>query len=331
MRAFALLLAATAAGALRWPPEPAAARLEFVGEFNGPRQAVSEGRWGRWTRALLGVTEAAPGARAPGGLSQPTGLSARGGVVWVADPGARGVFRYEERSGQGRWLPTDGTPLVSPVAVAAAEDGRLFVADSALGRVFILDGEGRVSGELRGDPAGMGRPVGLALGAGRVYVADAAGHRVSLYDMSGVHIASFGRRGRAAGEFNFPTYLWYEAAAGRLWVCDSGNFRVQRFDRDGRALGAFGASGNRPGYLARPRGLALDSDGHAYLVDGAFEALQVFDEAGGLLLFVGRAGPGPGEFNLPGGAFVDASDRLLVADTHNARVQIFQYLKRPVP
>ncbi|TBR26140.1 hypothetical protein EPO15_00880 [bacterium] len=331
MKALALLLALVPAAALDWPAAPQPARLHFVGEFAGPRQAAAAGRWGRLARTLLGVDDPTPGARVPGGLVQPTGLAARAGTVWVADPGARGVFRYDEASGRGRWLPSDGTPLTSPVAVAAAEDGRLFVADSGSAKVLILDPAGRVTGELRGDPAGLGRPVGLALGGGRLYVADAAGHRVSLYDLSGVYLASFGRRGRGPGEFNFPTYLWYEAGRGRLWVCDSGNFRVQAFDSDGRPVASFGESGNRPGYLARPRGLAFDSDGHAYLVDGAFEALQVFDGAGGLLLFVGRAGGGPGEFNLPGGAFVDAADRLLVADTHNARVQIFQYLKEPVP
>ncbi|TPW20610.1 MAG: NHL repeat protein, partial [Elusimicrobia bacterium] len=210
-------------------------------------------------------------------------------------------------------------------------DGRLFVADSALGRVFILDKEGRPAGELRGDPAGLGRPVGLALAEDRLYVSDVARHRVAMYDLAGVFIAAFGRRGGGLGEFNFPTYLWYEAARRRLWVCDSGNFRVQRLTRDGVPDGAVGGPGNRPGYLARPRGVALDSDGHLYVVDGAFEAVSLFDRDGRLLLFVGSAGSAPGEFALPGGLFIDTGDRVLVADTLNARVQILRYAKGPQP
>ena len=330
--ALLLVFLAVAARARQWPPAPAPARVEPVSEFSGPRRAPPSGGWGRFARALLGIEEDSHGARRPGGLVQPTGLAARGGVVYVADPGAKAVFRFEESTGRGAWWPRGGAlSLESPVAVAAAPDGRLFVADSALGRVFILGPDGRPVGELRGDPAGPGRPGGLALAADRLYVSDVARHRVAMYDLDGVFLAAFGRRGRAPGEFNFPTYLWYEEAARRLWVCDSGNFRVQRLTRDGAPDGAVGAPGNRPGYLARPRGVALDSDGHLYVVDGAFEALSLFDRAGSLLLFLGSAGAGPGEFALPGGLFIDAADRVLVADTLNARVQILRYVKGPQP
>ena len=330
--AFLFVILAVAAGARQWPPAPAWPRVETVSEFSGPRRAPPSGGWGRFTRALLGIEEDRPGARRPGGLVQPTGLAARGGVVFVADPGAKAVFRFTEGTGRGDWWPRgESLALESPVAVAAAPDGRLFVADSALGRVFILGPDGRPAGELRGDPAGMGRPVGLALSKDRLYVSDVARHRVAMYDLNGIFIAAFGRRGRAAGEFNFPTYLWYEEAAQRLWVCDSGNFRVQRLTRDGVPDGSVGAAGNRPGYLARPRGVAVDSDGHLYIVDAAFEAFSLFDREGKLLLFVGSAGGAAGEFALPGGIFIDEGDRVLVADTLNARVQILRYAKGPQP
>lgn len=326
--AFLLVVLAVAAGARQWPPAPARPRVETVSEFTGPRRAPPSGGWGRFGRALLGIEEDRPGARHPGGLVQPTGLAARDGVVFVADPGAKAVFRFTEATGRGEWWPRgESLALESPVAVAAAPDGRLFVADSSLGRVFILGPDGRPTGDLRGDPSGLGRPVGLALSKDRLYVSDVARHRVAMYDLNGIFIAAFGRRGRAAGEFNFPTYLWYEEAAQSLWVCDSGNFRVQRLTRDGVPDGSVGSPGNRPGYLARPRGVALDSEGHLFVVDGAFEAISLFDRDGRLLLFLGGAGAGPGEFALPGGLFIDAADRVLVADTLNARVQILRYLK----
>ena len=100
---------------------------------------------------------------------------------------------------------------------------------------------------------------------------------------------------------------------------------------DGRFLGSVGENGNRPGYLARPRGLATDSDGHVFVSDAAFEAVQVFDDKKNFLLFVGRAGVTPGQFNMPGGVFIDGRDRVYVADTQNARVQVFQYVKEVQP
>ncbi|MBI3298648.1 MAG: hypothetical protein HYZ75_10825 [Elusimicrobia bacterium] len=327
----ALLCAAAASAASeapRWPPPPDPPRLVYERAVSGTLAREAKGGWGRLLNVLLGVLPGDSARGGEGGLVLPTGIAARGGVIWVADPGAKGVFRYHEATAKGDWLPKGGEKVLeSPVAVAAAPDGRLFVADSALGKVFILDAAGRMAGELRGDPMGLGRPVGLAVGGGRLYVSDTLNHRVSFYSLDGVFLAAAGRRGGKPGDFNFPTYLWYDAAKGRLWVCDSGNFRLQALDREGRPVLAVGEAGNRPGYLARPRGVAVDPDGHPWVVDGAFDSVSAFDEQGRLLLFVGVSGYGPGEFNLPGGAAFDEAGRLLVADTRNSRLQIFRYLK----
>ena len=64
-----------------------------------------------------------------------------------------------------------------------------------------------------------------------------------------------------------------------------------------------------------------------YVVDGALEAVQIFDLKGKLELWFGESGTDAGSFILPGGIFVDGADRIYVADTYNARVQVFQYLK----
>ncbi len=321
-------LAATAA-VPEWPEAPAQARLRFVESYSGmPGTAAGHGIGKVW-KFLLGITGA---NTSPRKLVAPTGLFAGNGFVYVADPGAHGVLRYDEARRKAEWLPKGRKPkFVSPVSVAVSADGRIFVADSALGKVFALDAEGRYLWELRGDPEGMGQPASLALGDGRLFVSDSREHRVSVYGLDGVFLYSFGRRGIGPGEFNFPTYLWFDAPGKRLFVCDSGNFRIQALNLEGRPLAVFGENGDRPGRLARPRGLALDSDGNVYSIDGALEAMQIFDQSGRLLLFVGREGRQPGEFSLPGGVFIDEKDRVLVADTFNARVQVFQYLKEKQP
>ncbi|MBI2386919.1 MAG: hypothetical protein HYV14_13080 [Elusimicrobia bacterium] len=314
---------------LQWPPAPQAARLRFAGEIAGPRVAGT-GKIGRFLRVLIGLDKA--GEVAADRLVKPTGLFVSSGTVFVADPGMRGVLRYEEASGRGEWWPRGvDAKLPSPVSVAGTPDGRLLVLDSQLGKVLILDGEGKVKGELEGDPEGMGRPAALTVSANRIYVSDAKKHRVSVYGIDGTFLQAFGRRGSKPGEFNFPTYMSFDETTDRLWVTDSGNFRLQWFTPDGRFGGFIGENGNRPGYLARPRGAAVDSDGHVFVVDAAFEAFQVFDDKKNFLLFVGRAGAGPGQFSMPGGVFIDGRDRVYVADTQNARVQVFQYVKEVKP
>lgn len=313
----------------QWPPAPQAARLRWVADIQGPRVAGA-GRVGSFLRLLVGLDKA--GEVAADRLSRPTGVFARGGTLFVADPGARGVLRYDEADGKGVWWPRETrAKLLSPVSVAGADDGRLFVLDSLLKKVFILDAKGEVTGELEGDPLGLGQPAGVAVSGKKVYVSDVKNHRVAVYGLEGTFLQSFGRRGTGDGEFNFPTYLWFDRTGDRLWVTDSGNFRLQSFDADGRYRSKLGENGNRPGYLARPRGVARDSDGHLYAADAAFDAMQVFDDSGRFLLFVGRAGGGPGEFSMPGGVFVDARDRVYVADTQNGRVQVFQYVKEVQP
>jgi DNA-binding beta-propeller fold protein YncE len=105
------------------------------------------------------------------------------------------------------------------------------------------------------------------------------------------------------------------------------NFRVQVLDPEGEFQLAFGQPGNRIGYFSRPKGVAVDSEGHIYVVDAAFNNFQIFNPEGQLLLFVGQLGNTPGRFWLPAGAYIDGEDKLYVADQYNFRIQVFQYLR----
>jgi sugar lactone lactonase YvrE len=59
-------------------------------------------------------------------------------------------------------------------------------------------------------------------------------------------------------------------------------------------------------------------------VDALFHAVQAFDLQGNYLGTVGRQGRGEGEFWMPSGIFIDPEDYLYVADTYNARIQVFR-------
>ena len=89
--------------------------------------------------------------------------------------------------------------LLSPVGVAGAPDGRLFISGFPLKKVFILDGKGNVKGELEGDPEGMGRPAALAVSGKRIYVSDVKNHRIAAYGLDGTFLQAFGRRGKRPG------------------------------------------------------------------------------------------------------------------------------------
>lgn len=333
--------AAAAAGDLVWPSPPAAPRIRHLSVLPSASESVSapsveheESFFRRAVRFALGVSRDAPPPQRPEPLMRlPTGIWAANGFIYAADPGRGKVVRCEIATGKVTAFPERRSrrraEVVSPVGVAAARDGRVFVSDPGAAAVHVLDGAGRRTGGLPPPGGKWIRPTGLALDEGRdrLYVADTGTHRVHAYRLSGERLFTIGRRGVGKGEFNFPTYLWADAERGRLLVCDSMNFRIQIFDEAGKYAGGFGENGNRPGYLARPRGVSLDSDGNIYVVDGAMETVQVFDEKGRLLLFFGVNGSAPGTFSLPGGVFIAPDDRIYVADTHNGRIQSFKYLK----
>ncbi len=81
------------------------------------------------------------------------------------------------------------------------------------------------------------------------------------------------------------------------------------------------------GQFARPKGIAVDSDGHLYVVDGAFNNFQIFNQDGRILTFVGQGGVRKGQFQVPNGIAIDASGGIYVADQINHRIQKFQYLR----
>lgn len=86
----------------------------------------------------------------------------------------------------------------------------------------------------------------------------------------------------------------------------------------------FGEQGDASGFFARPKGIATDSYGNIYVVDGLFHNVQIFDKDGNFLNYFGSQGKSEKEFWLPQGIFIDQNDRIYIADSYNSRIQIFQ-------
>ncbi|MBZ0154413.1 MAG: hypothetical protein K8J09_23035 [Planctomycetes bacterium] len=99
-------------------------------------------------------------------------------------------------------------------------------------------------------------------------------------------------------------------------------------DADLRPRRCFGGVGRGPGDFASPKGIAVDSEGHVYVVDAMFENVQIFAADGQLLLPFASHGSELGALQLPTGICIDADDRIVVGDGGNSRIQVFQYLRR---
>lgn len=314
---------------LMWPSGEEIPRYVYAGTLTGEEnfRRVDGERDGGITRALRWLVGLDADTRRADVLQRPGAVvSDEQGRVFVADLSRQAVFVFDAPAGRLHiWEQADGVlRFVAPAGLALDADGGLLVADAELARVLRLDATGRPRGAL-GDGL-LKRPTAVVRDAasGRVFVADAHAHDIKVFDAKGAHVATLGRRGEGAGEFNYPTHL---ALAGeRLLVTDALNNRVQSLSLDGRPLASVGARGLYVGNLVRPKGVAGDGEGNVYVIESLYDTLLVFSPDGEFLLPIGGTGSSTGRFYLPAGVWVDARNRVYVADMFNGRVVVFQFL-----
>jgi DNA-binding beta-propeller fold protein YncE len=300
---------------LVWPKPPAQERIRYLRSVSGPQDwGISKSFFGRLVDFLSGGGEES--------FVRPGAVAERDGVLYVADPGAQAVWILDAPRGRYARITHIGEQaLISPVALALGSDGAVFLADTGLKQVFLLDRDGKLIRSFASQ--GLERPAGVAWDEAtqQLFVLDSLRHRIAVFDANGTLLRNFGESGKNNGQFNHPTHLTLDS--GALLVTDALNFRVQAMDRSGNFLTKFGKVGNGAGDFAAPKGIAADSAGHVYVVDTMFDAVQIFDRQGRLLLAFGEHGAGRGQFMLPRGIYISAEDKVYVADAYNRRVQIF--------
>ena len=319
--AVCLPVAAEPKQAPAWPPAPAEARVVYVREISEAQDiGVRPSTLTRFANWITGVKNS------PQKLDRPFGLSLDDtGNLLVADTGTATIYCLDlARKKWQQWSAVGGFRLVSPVAVARHER-TFFVADSGLGKVIAFDENGKIQFEITNQ---LERPSGLALLDDHLLIADSQRHRILVCGLHGEFISEFGQRGRADGEFNFPTHISVDHKH-HVYVTDSLNCRIQVFDAAGHFVRAFGSAGDGPGSFSRPKGVAVDGDGHVYVVDSVFNNVQIFDDQGRMLLDWAGPGAEAGQFCLPNAIVINSKNEIFVADAFNHRIQMFRYLSKP--
>ena len=118
--------------------------------------------------------------------------------------------------------------------------------------------------------------------------------------------------------------------AGNLWVTDSAAHVVSKFSPDGRALMTLGKKGVAGDNSSRdrfnqPNHVAIAPSGDIYVSDGYVNARVVqFSKDGRFVRIIGGVkGAEPGQLQLPHGVALDSKGRILVNDSDNKRVSVF--------
>ena len=185
-------------------------------------------------------------------LREACAVDVRGDDVYVADTW-NGRVQYYTLAGE--WKATAGG-LYGPRGVAAAPDGRVWVADTGNNRLMVFDAmlaTPETIGKKGAGPAEFNGPVGIAAGPdGRIYVADVGNRRIQVFDAAGKFVAAW----------PFPGWTeWVEAHLEiddrYVYVADTAAQSVVVLDTSGKLVRRFAAEEATPP-LVRPSGIALD-------------------------------------------------------------------------
>lgn len=137
-----------------------------------------------------------------------------------------------------------------------------------------------------------------------------------------------GSAGQGPGQLQQPRNVAI-GPDGRIYVADSGNHRIVVFNPDGTYAFDWGTFGEQQGQFNEPWGIAISDDGTVYVADTWNHRIQVFDPEGKFLrswgAFVSTEGQlgQLGVFWGPRAVAIDSKGNLLVTDTGNKRIQVF--------
>lgn len=246
------------------------------------------------SRFLFGVEPEPPVA-----LIKPMAMASASDAVLVCDAGHSGVLRCDIASAALAGVALS-EPTRLPSAIRVAPGGDWLVADAQRGAVLRFSRHGRLVatlGRLRDER--VFRPAGLAVVGEETWVTNPAAHRVEVFDATGVHTRSIGRRGRGPGEFGLP--LGITAFGEEVYVVDMLGCRVQVLSVGGEWRRDVGAPGDRSGYFGRPRDVAVGPDGTIFVTDAASQRVHAFDARGRALLSFGGPGQAVDPLALPAG------------------------------
>ncbi len=314
-----------------WPKPPDPARFIYESVIRSELDITYESKTDLLRNNVLGLNP-----RAEPAFKKPYDVAARNGHILVSDSGAGVVHLFDIPQGQliriGRG---EKGKLQVPSGVTIDTRNNLYVADVKAKHVNVYSPIGHFIRSF-GNKEIFAKPADVAVNkAGdRIYVVDQGGidsdkHRVTVFDREGKVLFTFGKHGKAPGDFHMASHIDIDPD-DNVYVLDSGNFRVQVFDPDGKFLRSWGKVGMDIGDLARPRGLAVDTEGNVYVTDGTFSNFQIFNPQGQLLMWIGNTSQEdkPGQYALPAGIAVDEANYVYVIDQLYSKVEVLRRLSQ---
>ena len=166
---------------------------------------------------------------------------------------------------------------------------------------------------------GLNRPYGIAFNShGEMIISERGSHLISIFDIRGPKIRTFGSHGGSPGQMKYPRGITIDDV-DNIYV--SSEHKLQKFTSSGELIKCVGQRGSNEGEFNEPRGVTL-YDTQVYVCDHYNHRIQVFDLDLNFIRSIGSRGKGRGEFNAPFDVQFDSVGKMYVADYDNKRVQV---------
>ena len=220
-----------------------------------------------------------------------------------------------------------GFQLIRPYGVAADSKGNIYIADQAVGAIFIFGKDNPGNPELikNGKDARLQQINGLAFDDNdRLLITDQKLHHVLVLNAKHEQEAVFG-----ADSLVSPAGIAIDTANRFIYVVDTQQDQVVVFDADSyKLLRRIGTAGKKhsltgPGDFALPTNVAVDKEGNIAVTDTLNNRVEIFDADGKFVTQFGKAGDGPGRFARPKGIAFDGDGHIWVADEYQSRIQVY--------
>ena len=166
---------------------------------------------------------------------------------------------------------------------------------------------------------GLDYPYGIAFNSHQeMIVSECGGHRLSIFDIRGQKIRTFGSRGDSPDQMEYPKGVATDDT-DNIYV--SSEHKLQKFTSSGGLIKCIGREGSKEGEFNGPCGVAL-YDNQVYVCDRDNHRIQVFDLDLNFVRPIGSGGKGRGEFGEPHDVQFDTAGNMYVAEYGNERVQV---------
>ena len=166
---------------------------------------------------------------------------------------------------------------------------------------------------------GVNRPYGIAFNSrGEMIVSESEGHQISIFDIRGQRIRTFGSRGNRPEQMEYPAGVAIDDT-DNIYV--SSNHKLQKFTSSGKLIKCVfqHQEGNNAGCFNYPRGVSLYNN-KIYMCDCDNHRIQVFDLDLNFTRSISSRGKGKGKIDLPLDVKFDCSGNMYIAE--KKRVQV---------